>query len=313
LGEEREMAIYASDYGFDVGNTAEGNSTALQAALNDLKQVGGKLILSSGKYSMASGVQLVEDTQNAPNQIWIIDGQGAVLDWSQSGLTSGVLFQTGADQLSHVHENGYTIIRDLVIIGPEGDTPYVGHTTEYLPAGSSTSVTGIYLNYSLNARLSNIMIRKCWNGIVANWTWGLSAEHLFIRDCWNGIRLTSTCTHGTWAHTEIVQGDCGIVMQPNNEGDVIHAQTFFGLRLEGLWRGVHMDPLDTPSGEAQKATIRAITFIGIRIEAVYHDGFRARTSFVDDPLNDGWQRTNLVDRDTLTHLQSGQNSVMVGM
>jgi hypothetical protein len=201
--------------------------------------------------------------------------------------------------MSHVHEVGYTIIRDLVIIGPEGDTPYVGHTTEYLPAGSSTSVTGIYLNYSLNARLSNIMIRKCWNGIVANWTWGLSAEHLFIRDCWNGIRLTSTCTHGTWAHTEIVQGDCGIVMQPNNEGDVIHAQTFFGLRLEGLWRGVHMDPLDTPSGEAQKATIRAITFIGIRIEAVYHDGFRARTSFVDDPLNDGWQRTNLVENITI--------------
>lgn len=292
--------LNATSYGMNPTASGTTNSAALQSALNDLKTSSNKLVIEPGHYAMQGGVELIETVQNAQNQVWIIDGQGATLDWSQSGITAGALFQIGSSSMTTVHERGFIVFENLKIIGPELDTPYVAHASEFYPSqGPATSCTGLYLSYALNVRLNNVMIRKCWNGLIQNWVWGFSSSNLFVRDCWNGIRLTSMCTQGTWNHTEVVQGDCGVLMQANVPGDVIHAQSFFGLRLEGLWRGMHMDPLDTPAGENQKATIRGITVIGMRSEAVYYDTIKARSSFPGNPGGNTWQTTNLVNNITI--------------
>lgn len=295
LAGKLQESFSVKDFGA-VGNGTTDDTTAVQAALNHLKANGGTLTFVPGKYKVTAGLTLIETTTNSSNQTWVIEGNGATLDFSASGLTTGSLLKCGATDISTVHEAGFLVIRNLRIIGPEpSNVTVVGGITNPTPAGNTV---GLHLAYALDVQLENIYIRRCYKGVYATWCWPINAYNVNCASNYVGIHLGSTCTLGTWIGCTLQNAAYGLVLQPDADDDIIDAQTFIGLRLENSLRGITLDPRDLVT--TALPTVRHIQVIAPRFEQIAYDlvrmGFAWEYSI---PSSAGVDRTNYTQAITL--------------
>jgi hypothetical protein len=261
--------VSVKDFGA-VGNGVADDSAAIQNALNYIRDssVGGELYFPTGKYKCNSALTLIQ-TVNDSNRHWTVDGGGATLDFSASGLTSGALFEVGATQYVY-RENARTILRNFRIIGPETQNAYVsGGPASPTPDGTTI---GLYINKLLNASIDNVSMRRCYTGIKTTWTWPLVANHVVTDACYIGIYVYHTSTLASWVSCGARAARHGVVIHSDVEDAGIGSQSFYTLRVENCLRGVSIDQGTSASGTANQ--FRNISFFEPRLEQIAYDLFR---------------------------------------
>jgi hypothetical protein len=252
--------VSVKDFGA-VGDGVADDTVAIQAALNNVRDTGNALSFPSGTYKVTSTLTLLRNTINGPEQ-YVIEGNGATLDFSSFGLTSGSLFSLGATSQANGHDTGLIDIADLRIIGPETGAPFAGDT----PA---TSVVGLSLEYALNITLRNIYVQGCYIGVKTNFVFPLRAIAMELKANYIGVYLDDDTTLATWLLLSVTSARYGLVARPSTVTKTITDQHFITPRFEQCLVGAALDPRDG-SGYG----IRSLVFDSPYLESITYDYFR---------------------------------------
>jgi len=220
-----------------VGNGVTDDQSAIQLALDHVRDYGSALTFPQATYVCNSAITLLRNTVGGPES-YVIHGEGSTLDFSGSGLTSGDLFSLGAIAQNEAHDTGFVVVRDLRIVGPETGNPASTST----PDGTTV---GLSLEFCLNTRLDNLHIRRCYKGISS----GFCFHNLYSRiNCDNnyiGAFIEDNSTLATWEACAFKEAHYGIVILQSSgsgAGAQISNQVFIQPRIETVEVGIHIDP-----------------------------------------------------------------------
>jgi hypothetical protein len=261
--------INVADFGALPTNGRAANNVAFQAAFDFLRDLekGGTLTIPAGEYDLSANLTLLANVEMDARG-WIIEGNGATLNWANSGLTTGAALEIGATGGNFTYrEASFIAIRNLRIIGPE--TQNCSATSPPTFPTADTTTIGLKLNSALDVVMDNIFIRRFFTGIYARNCWPITANAVNCSANYVGIQLGRDCTLGTWTGCSIQAAAYCLVMQPDAIDEAICNQTFVGMRFENSLRGITMDQRTSTSGTS--ATIREITVIAPRFEAISYD------------------------------------------
>jgi len=246
------------------------DSAGVQKAFNHLRDDEISTVkFARRSYTMTDAVTLLRNG-SATNEQYIIDGNGAKLDWSACVLTSGTLFGLGATNLTNAHDTGFIKVSDLMIQGPEDTNPY--SATE-----EDTSLTGLGLSYALNIKLDNVHVRRCYTGIKTDWTWHLEADRCNFSQNFINAHIYNHSTLANWTSCDFDEGWYGILIHPDAD-HVVQNQSFHQPRFELLKNAVTLDPGDYAAGEGRFG-IRGVSFYMPYVESTTYDSFRFGLAF----------------------------------
>lgn len=252
--------VSVKDFGA-VGDGVTDDTAAIQTALNNVRDTGNALSFPSGAYKVTSTLTLLRNTTNGPEQ-YVIEGNGATLDFSGSGLTAGNLFSLGATSQANGHDTGLIDIANLRIIGPETGSPFAGNT----PA---TSVVGLSLGYALNITLRNVYVQGCYIGVKTNFVFPLRAIAMELKGNYIGVYLDDDTTLATWLLLSVTSARYGLVARPSTVTKIISDQHFITPRFEQCLVGAALDPQN-----GSDYGIRSIVFDSPYLESITYDYFR---------------------------------------
>jgi hypothetical protein len=257
------------------------DSVALQTVYNVAKSSGGLIRLMGRHYNCETAIDWRRDsTGDETEQHYVIDGGGAILDFRNSGITSGALVSFGTTSQANSQEAGKYVLRNLIILGPESSVPDVDDTPD-------TSTTGLLVEFALGGCvLENVHVKSCFKGYKFNFCFPIDAKNVISQNCYVGLHLTD-CTTATWKDCGFRNGRFGILLAPDSSTAVVMGQKFLSVNLEGNKVGCAMDPEDG-SGFG----VRNIQFENPYLEAIALDGFRfGREVDVTDAAVKGADRT----------------------
>jgi hypothetical protein len=263
--------VSVKDFGA-VGDGVVDDAASIQKALDYIRDnaTGGSLYFPTGTYKCNSVLSLVQSSSNN-NKNWIIDGGGATLDFSSSGLTSGSLLNIGCTGTNFdFRERAITVVKNLKIIGPETGNAYVvSGPADHTPDGSTI---GLDLGSLLNVTLQDVYVRRCFTGIRTQRVFPLNAFHVVATACTTGIKIEEGSTYGTWINCSTQASRHGIVIAPTVTDGGISNQTFYSQRVENCLRGVTVDQGVSSSGTSRQ--VRGIAFYSPYMESMAYDYFR---------------------------------------
>ena len=263
--------VSVKDFGA-VGDGVADDAASIQKALDYIRDnaTGGSLYFPTGIYKCNSVLALVQSSSNN-NKNWIIDGGGATLDFSSSGLTSGSLLNIGCTGTNFdFRERAITVVKNLKIIGPETGNAYVvSGPADHTPDGSTI---GLDLGSLLNVTLQDVYVRRCFTGIRTQRVFPLNAFHVVATACTTGIKIEEGSTYGTWINCSAQASRHGIVIAPTVTDGGISNQTFYSQRVENCLRGVTVDQGVSSSGTSRQ--VRGIAFYSPYMESMAYDYFR---------------------------------------
>lgn len=260
------------DFGAHPSNSRAANDVAFQNAFDYLRDLekGGTLTIPPGEYDLSASLTLLANVEMDARS-WVIEGNGATLNWANSGKTTGYCLQVGAAGNNFTYrESSFIRINNLRLVGPETQNCYVTGGPAFPTADTDT--TGLALTAALNVVLDNIFIRRFYRGIYAERCWPITANAVNCSANYIGIQLGSYCTLGQWTGCAVETAAYCLVLQPDAIDDSVGSQTFVGMRFENSLRGVTLDQRDSTSGSAVQ--IQSITFIAPRFEQIAYDLFR---------------------------------------
>jgi hypothetical protein len=279
------------DFGAHPSNSRAANDIAFQDALDYLRDTGkgGTLVIPRGEYDLSANLTLLANVE-MDDRAWVIEGNGATLNWANSGLTTGAALEIGATANNFTYrEKSFIRINNLRIIGPETQNCTVSGGISF--PTEDTDTTGLKLNSALDVVLDNIFIRRFYRGIYAQRCWPITANAVNCDANYIGIQLGSYCTLGTWTGCSIQAAAYCLVLQPDANDDSIGSQTFTNTRFENSLRGITLDQRTSTSGTS--ANIQNITFIAPRFEQIAYDLLRMGQAWVySQPDQNGAQRNS---------------------
>jgi hypothetical protein len=237
--------------------------SAFQAGLDFLRTNGTTLKLQPKTYVLTSVKTLQSDSVNSPVQTWVIEGNGATLDFSASGLTSGSLLKIGATSAANVNERGFTAIRNLYILGPEPSNP-IGVVT------NTTTTVGLEVLNALDVRLDNILIRRCYKGLRTEFAFPVNATKVASMDNFIGLHCDGNSSLANWTGFAAQQCHYGILILTTDNTTRVSNQIFTTPRIESCLVGVHIDPLN----QGDETGTRSICFDQMFSESITYDLFR---------------------------------------
>lgn len=270
--------INVADFGALPSNGRAANNVAFQAALDYLRdfEKGGTLTIPAGEYDLSANLTLLANVEMDARG-WIIEGNGATLNWANSGLTTGAALEIGAtgDNFNY-RESSFIAIRNLRIIGPETQNCFTSGGPGF-PTADTTTI-GLKLNSALDVVMDNLFIRRFFTGIYARNSWPITANAVNCSANYVGIQLGRDCTLGTWTGCSVQAAAYCLVLQPDANDEAVVNQTFIGMRFENSLRGITMDQRGSTSGTS--SNIREITVIAPRFEAISYDLVRMGQEWV---------------------------------
>jgi hypothetical protein len=261
--------VSVRDFGASPSNGRAANNAAFQAAFDYLRDLekGGTLTIPPGEYDLSANLTLLANVEMDARG-WIIEGNGATLNWANSGLATGAGLEIGATGSNFTYrENTFIAVRDLRIIGPETQN-CAASPVPFFPTADTTTI-GLKLNSALDVVLDNIVIRRFNTGLYARNCWPITANAVNFVANYTGLLLGRDCTLGTWTGCSFQASAYCIVMQPDATDETISNQTFMGARFENSLRAITMDQRTSTSGTS--ATIRHINIISPYFEAIAYD------------------------------------------
>ncbi len=252
--------ISVLDYGADPTGAADSTS-AIQSALDYLRDNGGTLVFPEGVYTVSQQLTLVRSSLSQAKR-WIIDGNDSLIVSSYNGE----IFKVGASSFSFFVEDGGTVIRNLFINGLETGSGASGSPVY--------DQTGLYFYAAGNVLLENVQVLKCKTGIKTQATFPLKAIDCSGRGCWIGVHLdeasnlqdwdglcTTSCRYGILIKSTTTSLDSG---KSNNI-------TFRKWWPEGSNVGM---VIDSGSGGSGAPRFRSINVIEPYIAGIDYDVFR---------------------------------------
>jgi hypothetical protein len=242
-----------------VGDGIADDTAAMQLALDDIRDNGGVLSLSSGTYKITAPITLQRTSSVGPEQ-YIIEGNGSTLSFASAGLGVGALFTVGAVDQASGHDTGFIRVSDLRIIGPETGTPFSGDT----PGGDTI---GMWLEFAFNITLSNVYVQGCYVGMKTHYTFPLRAHSIELKSNYVGLYVEDLSTLAEWYGLSVTSARYGLLLRP--EASVISSQHFVNPRFEQCMVGAVMDPR---SGAGAGA--RGVVFDNPYVEDITYDVFR---------------------------------------
>jgi hypothetical protein len=169
-----------------VGNGAANDTTAIQNALNYLRDNGGTLVFPFGTYSVNAQLTLQRSSSGHAKR-WVIEGNDSVI---QSSF-NGEIFVVGATDFIYFVEDGGTVINNLFINGSETVSGSSGVAPTF-------NQTGLYLYIAGNVNLNNVQSLKSRTGIRTHACFPLKAIDVSARGCWIGAHLDETSNLQDW-------------------------------------------------------------------------------------------------------------------
>jgi hypothetical protein len=254
--------------GIVAGTNTTSLTTYLQAAFDDIESAGGTLNFHGFTYRCDTALDWRRDsTATVVQYRYIFNGEGAIIDFRSSGLTSGSCIQIGATAQANTNECGKIVVRDFIVLGPDS-----GSITANNARGGTT--VGIEFSYCLNLVLENLHSQWFFKGYKFNFCFPIDAKSVISQTCCIGAHLGSDLTLATWKDCGFRNGRFGLLIQPDGTSGSVYGQRFQSLNLEGNYVGAVLDPL---SGSG--VGIRNIKFDSPYIEAITYDGFRLQSAF----------------------------------
>lgn len=291
------------EFGALTSGTASANTTAIQAAFTWLKENGGCLKFKpNGTYAVNAALTLLIDSSARKLMSRVVDFRGCTLDWSSSGLTSGVLLTVGATSVSYLTEIHKQELRGpLRIIGPQGESGSTKADFSWMNA-PSTTVVGLRTQYAQNWLFSGLTVELCFIGRQRFWTWDDTWLNCTFRKHFYGEESQEACTTGT--HIQCAFTYCALPILyriADTAGQSSSAQTYLDCRTEQSHALAAFDPGNTSGGgAATDAQINGIDFRNLYVEAL---------STATDLIRVG---TKVVDADIITALSGGTQAFSPG-
>lgn len=273
--------VNVKDFGA-VGDGIEDDTAAIQAAWDAIKEANGTLVFPAGTYRCLTALDLrISYTSN--QHFHQVIGSGAVLDFSNTALTSGGLVRFGASAQSNVDENARFVMRGLHIRGPHSTQPDDS-------TAAPTTLVGLSIEYALGLNIEDVAVRGCYEGYRASFSFPANARSISSDGCHIGLRVTDDMTLGTWVGCQFKEGRFGIVLAPTVNTKNVYGQTFIRPNLEGNRVGMVIDPLD-----GSGIGVHDINVIDPYCESIALDGFRfGRVLDETDATAKGADRTRQV-------------------
>lgn len=238
-------------------------SSYLQDAFDDIKTSGGQLDFHGFTYRCDTALDWRRDSTAAANQFhYVYNGDGAILDFRNSGLTANPCVQIGATLQAYTNETGKIVVRDMLVLGPDS-----GAITASNARGGTT--TGISFQFCLNLVLENLHSLYFFKGYKFNFCFPIDAKSVISQNCCIGAHFGSDCTVGTWKDCGFRNGRFGILFEPDGTSGLVCGQVFDSVNLEGNFVGAVLAPLD-----GSGIGVRNIEFRSPYLEAITYDGFR---------------------------------------
>ena len=212
------------------------NAAAFQSAITAAAE--GTLVIPSGTYRLDSALTTTEEL--------IIQGQGgAILDFSN---LSGSDIAIKLDGASGNYLDARTVIRDIILVGPESGSPQDG--------SPSTTTIGIYSEYVLGLLMENVEIQRFKTAMFATYTWPINMQACKLHINYVGLQLDSTNTTGTYLGCRILSNYTNLYFK----GQSLN-QSFISCDFEdSKWNSIVFDP--------DGSSISGITFLNPYFEEI---------------------------------------------
>lgn len=223
--------------------TGTDDSTAIQTALNYIRDNGGRLEFDGSKvYRCDSALTLLRNSNTGPTT-YLIEFNGAALDFSN--LASGDYFKVGADSLANIATDvGQIRLANGRIFGQQTGNPGSG------TAATNTATTGIKLEYAYNVVLDHMIAHRCYIGLETYYAFPILELQGSYKRCIVGVYIDDVTNDSTFLRTEAAQCRFGMVAKPQglqDSGKCVNNK-FDGFRAEGCEVGVHLDPASNNAG-----------------------------------------------------------------
>lgn len=260
LVSKLQEIVSVKDYGA-VGDGVADDSAAIQAAWDAIKAANGVLYFPAGTYRCLSALDFRVNYTSTQHRHAIV-GSGAILDFSDTVLTSGDLVKFGANSSAQVNELASFVLSGFHVIGPHSASITDTSTAE-------TSLVGISLEYALGFKAKDVLVSLCYKGWDATFTFPVHATGIMSDNCYIGLHLIDDMTLGQWDACQFKEGRFGILVQPSVNTKTVYGQTFNRTNLEGNKVGCVIDPLDGSGTGAHD-----LVFNDTYTESIVYDAFR---------------------------------------
>lgn len=282
--------VHVAMWGASPTVSAATNVTAINRMFTYIQTEGGLGLFEPRViYPVNAKLTFFNTSSGTKNYYRAIDGQGATLDFSASGLTSGTLLELGASALGNASESMWSEVKNLNIKGPENDTNI---TPRYIDnpstdAVAATTTTGVDVSNGLKLHLRNIFVSHCWKGF--RWTdcWWSEYSNLDVRKCIIGYHIDEGCTQMTLIKPECNFVTYGYVIRPDTPSAAITTVTMLAPHVENTTQGFHLDPVAASGTEIQN-----VVLINPYMEKIYYDMFRIGIAFDATPSSAGTRGAN---------------------
>lgn len=230
-----------------VGDGSTDDSTGFQAMFDFFITHRYSIDLEGKRYRLDSLITCIRtgDSNTTYPEDWVINGNGAYLDFSNTTETTGALLTVGGVEATGVgmHDTGFIKMRDFVIYGPESSNP-AGITSP----SPDTSLTGLYLIRALNIHCENIRVMRCYKGIHTKWMFPGYFTHCYFDQNYIGAHIDETCTVAKWDGCGFTEASYGLLIMPSSATGQVLNQSFYTPRFENLLAAIVIDPGTRASG-----------------------------------------------------------------
>lgn len=302
LGAYNVQSRTVESFGASTAASAATNSTAIQLALDWLRDNGGHLRFKpGGVYALSAALTCLIDSTPKKLLSRVIDFACCTLDWSASGLTSGILLNTGATSITFLPEFNKQVFRGpLYIKGPQAESGSTKADFNWMN-DPDTTVVGIRTQYAQNYLFEAITVSNCFIGRQRFWTWDDTWYNCTFRKHFYGEDTQESCTTGT--HIQCAFTYCAMTnlfRVADTSGASVSAQKYISCRSEQSHVWAAFDPGNTSGG----GSATDVQFNGIFFDNHYVEGMSDY-----DLIRVG---TKVVDADIITNLTDGSPTFPAG-
>lgn len=257
-------SVSVLDFGADPSGTATANTTAIQSALDHIRDNGGTLVFPKGKTFQVNGQLTLQRSDSSHSTRWAIEGNNSAIHSSYDGD----ILKVGATAVSYFVERGSCLIKDLTIQGSEtGNGSSIGLDPTY-------SQTGLYCYIAGNVVLENVQIWRCKTGIRTHFTFPLKSIASSVRGCWVGLHLDESSNLQDWDNIHTPSCRYGILIKSTTtsfDAGKTNNVTFTKWWPEGSQVGM---VIDSGSGGSGAVPIRSISVIDPYVAIIEYDLIR---------------------------------------